>query len=87
MTELDQCKSVADRWERAAIRAHKRLLKWAEDAEMIKLAHDDLAEHMHGVKLLRKGKIVEAYNYASYMDTASREDIPVTVWRYLETRG
>ena len=52
--------------------------------DMVGLHLSDAADYMKIAEYLYDGKHLRAANYATMMDTASRESIPEKVWQYLE---
>jgi len=84
------CNKAADALEKAAKKEHDRNMKiWTKDGdeEMIKMTKNDLADHLSIVKLIRSGKMKQAADAASYLDTGSRDVIPVKVYDFIMKHG
>lgn len=56
------------------------LKRWQGEPEMIAMVRGDAKDFREIAKLLRAGKIKEAFKHAGNMDTAPREQIPDDVW-------
>ena len=44
----------------------------------------DIHDYRKVIKLIRSGELLKAYVFASSLDTASHEEIPMTIWNILE---
>lgn len=60
----------------------KEALDW-EDPEMASMYFDDAADHLQIGLYLKNMKYKKAQDLANDLDTASRDEIPDSVWRYL----
>ena len=80
-------KKMADRYLRAVTRVHKREVgmcrKDEEYADLIAMFNQDLKNHKAVVSLIRKNKLADAFDSLWNMDTAPRDDMPETVYRWL----
>ena len=80
------CGRVADQLERTAKKELGRMIKdWMKDGddEMVEMTKNDLKDHLDIVKLIRAGKLEQAADKASDLDTSSRDTIPVPVFDFL----
>tara|TARA_S200002703_G_scaffold127052_1_gene113652 strand:- start:2829 stop:3119 length:291 start_codon:yes stop_codon:yes gene_type:complete len=83
MTKLDkfQCQHHAKKLrEYAKSYLADGLRRWQGEAEMISMVRGDAKDFREVAKLLRAGKVKEAFSRADSMDTAPREQIPDDVW-------
>lgn len=56
------------------------LKRWCGEPEMIAMVRGDAKDFREVAKLLRVGKIKQAFAVAGGMDTAPREQIPNDIW-------
>ena len=62
----------------------KEAIMWDGDLSMVSMFLNDAADHLELGCHLYEGNLRKALN-AMHMDTASREEIPATVWNFLQS--
>ena len=53
------------------------------EADMLKVYSNDAKDLREVAKLLREGKVKDAYRKAQYLDTLVRDVIPESPWRFM----
>ena len=85
MTKREKHAALARRMRANAERLRKRGRKdWADGEEMLRVVESDYEDHILIAKLLRVGKCELAAVHMHNLDTSSYEDIPQTVYDYLD---
>ena len=76
---------MADRLVRMAIRSHNRNVKLyrADEIEMHVMFAGDLADTQKVASLIRQNKLGKAWDVASDMDTAARDELSGSVYNWL----
>lgn len=78
-------RELADRLDRKAEQVRARNHKaWADDTDMVKYTDKDYKSYQKISELMRKGELKRAALMANMLDTNAREDLPMTVWNFLE---
>lgn len=57
------------------------------DPEMVEMFRRDQLDYRVIAKMIRDGDLSSAYERACQMDTAARDEIPVSVWMWMESNG
>ena len=85
MTKRQKHAILARRLRNAADRLHKRDRKaWANDPDMLVYVDGNHHDLILVARALRLGKCELAARHMHHLDTSAKEDIPQTVWDYLD---
>lgn len=79
------CIEMASRLtEQAGDYVRRGLRDFAGDRAMEAMFERDGYDYSAVASMIRDGKVAQAYSYASRMETAAREEIPASVWTWMQ---
>jgi hypothetical protein len=81
--DWQKAKAMADRLRRATVRYENRNMKWAEDREDARMIRADVKKLNKLAYWIENGEFEKAIHTMGLLDTAVRDEIPVTVYNFV----